>query len=158
MSAFSADWLALRTRRHTFVVITIALLYDQMRGAFTFAWGGGKVADGPYQLQLLAPGAGGVANLRAPLRVDTNGPALVAAKVVQTNKGLLITTVRVSEPGTLVVTANGKVLLTVVVGKPGLVVVRLKVASLGKLRRATFSATDALGNRTRRALTVTAHR
>jgi hypothetical protein len=142
----------------TTVVASIALLYDQMPGPFSFGWGGGGVADGSYQLQVLVPGAGGLLDLRAPLRIDTSGPVLAARSVTRTARGTLVASVRVSEPGTLTVSAGGKVLRTIRVRKSGVVVVRVAVSLLGARRVATIVGTDALGNRSRVALRVKAPR
>ncbi len=155
---FERGPVTIRLLKGATVVANVALLYDQMPAPFTYAWGGGGVADGAYQLEVLAPGAGGVLDLKAPITVDTTGPVLGAKTVTRTARGTMVAILRVSEPGTLSVTVGSKVVRTITVAKAGLVTVRVAIAALGARRTATITGTDALGNLTRKPLRVTAPR
>jgi hypothetical protein len=127
------------------VVATIARLYGQAPGAFHFSWAGAGAADGSYQLQLFAAGAGGALDLRQPLAIDTHGPVLAVARV-RANATRVSTSVNVSEGSAVQVRIGARTVKTVTVAGRGQIRISLTRASLGSRRTITLVATDRLGN------------
>jgi hypothetical protein len=138
----------------TTIMARIATLDDQAPGPFHYLWAASAVADGAYVLQVLAPGAGGRIDLRAPLRIDTAAPKVAAGRVARTPHGDLIASLRVSEPGTLAVRVAGKVVRTVTARRAGRVIVRVPRSDIGVAHSLTIVALDAVGNGSRKPVRI----
>ena len=118
-------------------VVATPFTADLAPGSQQLSWDGSKLPDGRYSIEVNATDSLLTVTQTVLVRIDRRAPAL---RLVS----LRSATVRVSEPGTLVVAVNGR-WRKLVVKKAGLV----RVPHTGAVRGLTAYAIDAAGNKSR---------
>ena len=118
-------------------VVATPFTADLAPGSQQLSWDGSKLPDGRYSIEVNATDSLLTVTQTVVVRIDRKAPAL---RLVS----LRSATVRVSEPGTLVVAVNGR-WRKLVVKKAGLV----RVPHTGAVRGLTAYAIDPAGNKSR---------